>query len=157
MPVLYMLTSNDRHQPALTSIYKTCNYFILVSWNQTMNVTTSMGSWALGQGIVKGKFQGRCCHVDGLNQTDQYITVVYAVMNKISLRITIPWQMKHFWTIFLFYKSPRHSSKTLNGSPATAPYYCTLECHILWIFQNISITLSNNFWVFFFLYSLLLI
>ena len=56
--------------------------------------------------------------------------------------------MKHFWTIFLFYKSPRHSSKTLNGSPATAPYYCTLECHILWIFQNISITLCINFWVF---------
>ena len=52
MPVLYMLTSNDRHQPALTSIYKTCNYFILVSWNQTMNMTTSKGSWALGQGIV---------------------------------------------------------------------------------------------------------
>ena len=56
--VLYMLTSNDRHQPALTSIYKTCNYFILVSWNQTIKVTTSKGSWALSQGIVQGKFQG---------------------------------------------------------------------------------------------------
>ena len=52
------LTGINKHQMALTSIYKTCNYFILVSWNQTMNKTTSKGSWALGQGIVQGKFQG---------------------------------------------------------------------------------------------------
>ena len=40
---------------------------------------TSQYPWALGQGIVQGKFQGncRCCHVDGLNQTDQYLTKVY--------------------------------------------------------------------------------
>ena len=40
---------------------------------------TSQDPWSLGQGIVQGKFQGncRCCHVDGLNQTGKYITVVY--------------------------------------------------------------------------------
>merc|ERR1711893_494855 len=51
-------TGIDRHQPALTSIYKTCTYFILVSLIQTTNMTTSQGPWALGQGIVQGKFQG---------------------------------------------------------------------------------------------------
>ena len=40
---------------------------------QTINMTTSQDPWALGHGIVQGKFQRncRCCHVDGLNQTDQ--------------------------------------------------------------------------------------
>ena len=78
-------------------------------------------------------------------------------MSEIFLGSTIPRQMKHFWTIFLFYKSPRHSSKTLNGPPVTAPCYCTIERHILWMFQNISMTLCKNFWVFVFLYLLFLI
>ena len=40
------------------SIYKTGIYLMLVSWNQTIKMTTSKGSWALGQGLVQGKFQG---------------------------------------------------------------------------------------------------
>ena len=42
---------------------------------QTIIMKTSQDTWALGQGIVQGKFQGnsRCWHVVGLNQTDQYI------------------------------------------------------------------------------------
>ena len=47
--------------------------------------------------------------------------VCQTVMNEIFLGSTITRQMKHFWIIFLFYKSPRHSSKTLNGAPVTAP------------------------------------
>ena len=42
---------------------------------QTIIMKTSQDTCTLGQGIVQGKFQGnsRCWHVDGLNQTDQYI------------------------------------------------------------------------------------
>ena len=78
-------------------------------------------------------------------------------MNEISLGSTIPRQMKHSWTKFLFYKSPWPLLKTPNRPPFTAPCYCTLEPHILWIFQYSSITLCNNFWVFVILYSLFLI
>ena len=53
-----LILLRDDDQLALTSIYKTCSYFILVSLIQTINMTTSKGSWALGQGIVQGKFQG---------------------------------------------------------------------------------------------------
>ena len=49
---------NIKDQKVIMVTFKTCNYFILVSWNQTMNKTASKGSWALGQGIVQGKFQG---------------------------------------------------------------------------------------------------
>ena len=46
---------------------------------QTINIKTSQDPWALGHGIVQGKFQRncRCCHVDGLNQTEQYLITVY--------------------------------------------------------------------------------
>ena len=38
------------------------------------HVDKSQHPWALGQGIVRGKFQGNCnsYHVDGLNQTDLF-------------------------------------------------------------------------------------
>ena len=44
-------------------------------------LTTSLGPW---EGIVKGKSQGNyvCCHVDGLNQTDQFkedASLIYAM------------------------------------------------------------------------------
>ena len=35
-------------------LYKPEIYFILVSLIQTLNMTTSQGPWALGQGIVQG-------------------------------------------------------------------------------------------------------
>ena len=51
---------------------------------QTINMTTSQDPLALGHRMVQGKFQGnyRCCHVDGLNQTDQFkedASLIYAM------------------------------------------------------------------------------
>jgi len=57
------------------------------------------------------------------------------IMSKILLGSTISRQKKHSWTIFLFYKSPQPSAKTPNGLPVTAPWYCTLHCHILEYFK----------------------
>ena len=54
---------------------------------QTINMTTSQDPWALGHGIVQEKFQRncRCCHVDGLNQTDQYLIIVFGrVFGRVS-------------------------------------------------------------------------
>ena len=80
------------------------------------------------------------------------------VMSEIILGSTIPRQMKHFWTIFLFYKSPQPLAKTPNGPPVTAPCYCThSRSSYLGIFQIISITLCIDFWVFVVLYLLFLI
>ena len=47
-------------------------------------LTTSLAPW---EGIVKGKFQGNCvcCHVDGLNQTDQFkedASLIYAMYHQ---------------------------------------------------------------------------
>ena len=42
------------------SIYKTGIYLMLVSWIQTIKVTTSQHPWDLGQGVVQGRFQGIC-------------------------------------------------------------------------------------------------
>merc|ERR1712131_441182 len=42
------------------SIYKTGIYLMLVSWIQTIKVTPSQHPWALGQGVVQGRFQGIC-------------------------------------------------------------------------------------------------
>ena len=46
---------------------------------QTINMRIPQDPWALGHGIVQGKFQRkcRCCHVDGLNLTYQYLITVY--------------------------------------------------------------------------------
>ena len=59
---------------------------------QTINITTSQDPWAIGHGIVQGKFQGnyRCCHVvellilevilwdTGLLETEQdFLTVFF--------------------------------------------------------------------------------
>ena len=57
---------------------------------QTINMTTSQDPWALGHGIVQGKFQRkcRCCHVNGLNQTDQY-NVGPRLSLELSLELTL--------------------------------------------------------------------
>ena len=64
------------------------------------------------------------------------ILTLNPVMSEIFLGSTIPRQMKHFWTIFLFHKSPRHSSKTLNGPQVTASCYWTLSRIVIWIFKS---------------------
>ena len=76
------------------SIYKTGIYLMLVSLIQTIKMTTSKGSWALAKELSKESSKEitttdslepsldnslakvprmlRCCHLDGLNQTDQH-------------------------------------------------------------------------------------